>query len=490
MRSPNDIDAYSRDRYRARQSARSVTRPASKYEDELRDARPIQHDPDSRARAYEQRRKVAVEQAARLQARESYVREQGEPRHKVSYTASASSHSLSNGNVAAFQHRGSKVPIVIGALVVLVIAAAIFFFLNPPFFTVTVNGQQASVNMLTTVQDLIDDGYASPSAGDLIALDGSVAQESAGQPFVATINDSVTSDPSARLKQNAAITIEDGGDLEEAYTETIERIPFEQNAKEPSRTSYYDGSIHVLAEGADGSQSVRTGSVSGKTQAVVLEQPVNEGFTTYTADVGDDKVIALTFDDGPWPTSSRQILDILKKNDAHATFFVIGNQCKDNASVLKEIDAAGNQIGTHTYDHASGSGQGVDLTLMTKEEQLKEVSNGFKAIEEVVGHSVSRVMRAPGGNYYGRLVTNLAPHVTAEIGWDVDTTDWEHPGVDAIVEQLLSVEPGEVVLMHDGGGERAQTVEALSIALPILKQRGYKFITIDELLDYGIASAS
>ncbi len=73
------------------------------------------------------------------------------------------------------------------------------------------------------------------------------------------------------------------------------------------------------------------------------------------------------------------------------------------------------------------------------------------------------------------------------IGWYVDTLDGSRPGVDAIVQRILSVQPGQIVLMHDGGGERNQTVEALRIALPQLREQGYRFVTVDELLEYGVA---
>ena len=102
-------------------------------------------------------------------------------------------------------------------------------------------------------------------------------------------------------------------------------------------------------------------------------------------------------------------------------------------------------------------------------------------------------MRAPGGNYHatssGNIITNLADHVTAEIGWNVDTEDWRRPGAQAIADRIMSAQPGDVVLMHDGGGDRSQTVEALKIALPQLKAQGYRFVTIDELMSsYGMPS--
>ena len=98
---------------------------------------------------------------------------------------------------------------------------------------------------------------------------------------------------------------------------------------------------------------------------------------------------------------------------------------------------------------------------------------------------MTHVLRAPGGNYYGPLVDNLKDLVDAEVGWDVDTEDWSRPGAGAIESALLSAKPGDVVLMHDGGGDRSQTVEALRSALPKLAVQGYKFVTVDELMAYG-----
>lgn len=391
--------------------------------------------------------------------------------------------------MAAFQKRGSKRFLVLAAIIVIALAIGAWLWFFPPTYDVTVNGQTVNVKANATLQDLVDEGHASPAPGNLMAVDGSIARQGGGDALYATINDEGTSDPSAHVVRDAVIVIEDGNDVQEEYTESTETVPFAASDMQATPDSYYKGSVHLYSTGVDGTQVLRTGKVSGKTARVVTKQPVNSGFTAYSPNTGDDKVIALTFDDGPWPESSREILQILEDNDAHATFFVIGNQCKDNATVLRQIDEAGNQIATHSYDHADGSGQGVNLTFMSADEQVGEITKGFDAIEGVLGHEVSRVMRAPGGNYYGELVERLAPHVTAEIGWDVDTLDWSRPGSGAIVEKLLSVQPGDIVLMHDGGGERSQTVEALREALPKLKAQGYRFVTVDELLAYGVSGS-
>ncbi|MBQ6410707.1 MAG: polysaccharide deacetylase family protein, partial [Atopobiaceae bacterium] len=148
--------------------------------------------------------------------------------------------------------------------------------------------------------------------------------------------------------------------------------------------------------------------------------------------------------------------------------------------------ALGCQICTHTWDHASGSGQGVNITYMSADEQIWEVTEGFKAIADATGEEPSHILRAPGGNFYGDAVTNLWPYLDAEIGWDLDTEDWALPGSDAIASVLMSAQPGQVILMHDGGGDRWQTVEGLRQAMPYLVEQGYSFVTIDELLAYGV----
>ena len=123
---------------------------------------------------------------------------------------------------------------------------------------------------------------------------------------------------------------------------------------------------------------------------------------------------------------------------------------------------------------------------MTPEEQVAEIQKGYDAIEAATGTEASRAIRTPGGNFGPDVIRNLRPLITSEIGWNIDTTDWKRPGVDSIVAQIKSAKPGYIILMHDGGGDRSQTVEALRQALPYLKEQGYKFVTIDELLEYPL----
>ena len=253
--------------------------------------------------------------------------------------------------------------------------------------------------------------------------------------------------------------------------------------------SYWNGSLHVYEKGEDGLKVTKTGDVSGITVTEQTKDPVDAGYTIYTANPGEDKVIAFTFDDGPWGDTTDAILDVLEQYNAKATFFTIGNQIPYHPDQVRRAHDLGCQICTHTYDHAEGSGQGVNLTFMSAEEQIAEVTQGYASIKEVLGEEPSHVLRAPGGNYYGSIISTLEPYVDAEVGWDVDTEDWRLPGSDAIYEAIMSARSGQVILMHDGGGDRSQTVEAVKRAVPELVEQGYRLVTVNELLAYDLPSS-
>ena len=290
----------------------------------------------------------------------------------------------------------------------------------------------------------------------------------------------ITASAGQSVKKGDAIDIQNGADVTEDYDSSTEEIPYER----VEDNNYWNGSLHVYIDGQNGVRTTKTGKVSGKTVTEDTTPAVNEEYKIYTANTGDDKVIALTFDDGPWKDTTAEILDVLKENDAHATFFTIGKQIADHSDVVKRAHDEGHEICTHTWDHAAGSGQGVNLTYMTADEQIQEVQKGFQAIKDVIGEDPVRIMRAPGGNFKGDIVWTLQPYIDAEIGWNVDTEDWRRPGADTIASRIMKAKPGSVILMHDGGGDRSQTVEALKKALPQLKQEGYRFVTISELLQY------
>ena len=372
----------------------------------------------------------------------------------------------------------SKLLVVVAIVALVGAGFGIFNIVSPAQFEVTINGMTKTLERGDTIDDVIADGIVSPVAGDFIAVDNSVITEGGGDRFSALLNEKETNDGTTRLYKGDTIQVSDGKDVMEEYSVSEVTV-------EPGQSVEGVGSIHHYVDGVQGKTEVRTGTTSGLTVETVVTPVSDAMYKSYNADVGADKVIALTFDDGPWPETTDQVLDILAQYGAKATFFTIGQQIDDYPEATKRIVEEGHQLCTHTWDHAEGSGQGVNLTYMSAEEQIAEITKGYDAIKAITGQEASRIIRAPGGNYSGDIVWTLEPYVDAEIGWNVDTQDWARPGADAIAQAILSAEPGDVVLMHDGGGDRSQTVEALKIALPKLIERGYTFVTMDELIAYS-----
>ena len=182
-------------------------------------------------------------------------------------------------------------------------------------------------------------------------------------------------------------------------------------------------------------------------------------------------VVYLTFDDGPHAAYTLPMLEILARYDAVATFFVLGVQVQRFPEVLEQVVAGGHRIASHTVNHPS-------LANLTREEFIAEVAGGDEAIRAVVGDRADPLgcLRPP----YGAVDARTAP-LAAELGkelvlWDVDPQDWRQPGAGQIASYVLShASPGAIILMHDGGGGRSQTVAALESVLAELSARGYEF---------------
>lgn len=368
--------------------------------------------------------------------------------------------------------------VIIGVIIAALIGTGIFFALAP--VNVTVNGQQVTVGGERTLDDAFIASGVSVKPGNLIAVDGSVLESGGGNKFSATVNGADESDAARQLSESDEIVFTDGADVEEGSTVVEEPLRY-------GAVVEGTGAVHVIeGAGADGIKGIKTGSISGLTTESIIQQPTSVTCKHFNIDTGGDKVIALTFDDGPQTAYTSHILDILAANNAKATFFTVGTCITgDNVGVVQRAQAEGHQVSTHTYDHADGSGQGVNLGYMSDEEIVAEVEKGYECIEAATGSPANRAIRTPGGNFGENVIVNLQPLITSEIGWNIDTHDWQRPGAATIESRILAAQPGNIVLMHDGGGDRSQTVEALRSALPKLAAQGYRFVTVDELLQYA-----
>lgn len=369
-----------------------------------------------------------------------------------------------------------KRKIAIGILGVIAIAALIVIFF-PWDRTITMNGREITVKAHTTLHEAAEGNGVYAKPGNFLAIDGSVIEEGKGAPYTFTVNGNIETDPDYEVKQNDVIEVGDGNDITEEFTEetitTSAPVAFEGV-----------GAVHKFENnGEEGSVLRKVGLTSGIVLDSVQTEPTTQTMKKYNINSNGDKVIALTFDDGPWKQYTSEILDILAANNAKATFFTVGNRIGSLEDVVKRASDEGHQVCTHSWDHASGSGQGVNLDYMTDEEQRQEISKGMEAISQATGKDASKVVRVPGGNLSENTARILSEFSTSEIGWNIDTHDWKRPGAEAIYNALLLASPGDIILMHDGGGDRSQTVQALRDALPVLIQEGYRFITIDELIE-------
>ena len=425
------------------------------------------NDPSAYSRAKYQRTKEGAQKAS--------------PTNASTYQAARY---LGNNNYAPKQKadfftRGSL--IAVAAVVVLAIVGIFAFnnWMGSKPVEVTLNGDQVTISGAErSVGGLLDNNVVSVTPGNYVAVDGSTIRQGEGTRCTAKVNGNDTDDMGMHLNGGDKIEISNGTDITEPYPDSApQTLPHKTELKGV-------GAVHLYSNNAqDGEQVTRTGKESGITATVTTKEPIDNIVQYYNVNSNGDKVIALTFDDGPWDKQTDEILDILEQNDAKATFFTVGQCISGHEKELQRAASMGCEIGTHTWDHAEGSGEGVSLIKMSTDERKQEVQKGLEAIKNATGQEASTIFRCPGGNFDTSVATDLEGIVTAEIGWNVDTTDWKKPGADVIAQRIQSAGPGNIILMHDGGGDRSQTIEGLRQALPKLKEQGYSFITVQELLE-------
>jgi peptidoglycan-N-acetylglucosamine deacetylase len=185
------------------------------------------------------------------------------------------------------------------------------------------------------------------------------------------------------------------------------------------------------------------------------------------------KAIALTFDDGPWPTTTRQILDILKKNNIKATFFWVGRYLQTYPELGKQVAASGHAIGNHTWNH--------QYIKYNEDGAAREIDRTSSLIEELTGVKTS-MFRPPGGILNNGLAAYAQKKNYAVIMWSADSLDWRTATQSLMDNVMRQANSGGIVLMHDGGGNRSRTVAALPDIIARLRKEGYIFVTVPELL--------
>ncbi|MFJ9697319.1 polysaccharide deacetylase family protein [Kitasatospora sp. NPDC101183] len=180
------------------------------------------------------------------------------------------------------------------------------------------------------------------------------------------------------------------------------------------------------------------------------------------------KVVYLTFDDGPSTAYTPKVLNVLARYGVHATFFEIGENVSAHPSVTSQVARQGHSVQNHSWSHP-------DLRRLSASSVNSQVTKTDRAIRAQTGRTPS-CLRPPYGGVNASVRSRAAALGKQVVLWSVDPQDWARPGAGAIESRVLrNVRPGSVILMHDGGGDRSQTVAALPTIISTLKARGYSF---------------
>jgi len=222
--------------------------------------------------------------------------------------------------------------------------------------------------------------------------------------------------------------------------------------------------VSFTLAGAGASASAATGASAQAAPAGAPSASIARSAATY------GRTVALTFDDGPGPFTG-QVLDLLAQYHAQATFCQIGDQAAANPALVKRVLADGHRLCDHTVDHPQ------PMRTLAYATQVREITAAKEMISKAGGPGTRiRWFRAPGGDFSPENRRIAVQDGLRPLGWTVDPRDWSRPGVASIIATVKrELRPGGVVLMHDGGGDRSQTVAALRELLPWMTRQGYRF---------------
>ena len=189
----------------------------------------------------------------------------------------------------------------------------------------------------------------------------------------------------------------------------------------------------------------------------------------YVPDASKD--IALTIDDGPDPVYTPQVLDLLHQYQVTATFSMIGVHVAAYPQLANSVAAAGHHIANHTWTH-------VDLAGRRPDGVHAQLAQASRAIHTATGVHPA-LFRAPYGAWSAEVLSQCQQMKMTPVDWSVDPRDWAQPGTRSIIRNILkNTRPGSIILEHDGGGNRSQTVAALRVVVPALLREGYHFVPV------------
>jgi cellulose synthase/poly-beta-1,6-N-acetylglucosamine synthase-like glycosyltransferase/peptidoglycan/xylan/chitin deacetylase (PgdA/CDA1 family)/spore germination protein YaaH len=204
--------------------------------------------------------------------------------------------------------------------------------------------------------------------------------------------------------------------------------------------------------------------------------------TLYHQGAGGEHQVAITFDDGPDPTWTPKILDVLKQKNAPAAFFILGQQAENYPGIVRRIVAEGHEFGSHTYTH-------VNLSLVGEQRERIELDATQRLLQAITGRSTTLFRPPYEADSRPDQLSEVTPLIISQdldyltVMENIDAEDWARPGADVILQRIKQQRRnGSIILLHDAGGDRSQTVEALPKIIDYLRARGDRIVSLSELL--------
>lgn len=320
---------------------------------------------------------------------------------------------------------------------------------TPPPVHVLVDHVAREVPAGTTFGELIETDGLHASTGRLLSVSGAVLDPTADPGRVALNGRSAK--PTTLLASGDRIHVVNGVDEVEPTSRTVMNAG--RRVGDPERTLDTYPSRRIIVRGK---VSLEVASVSIRS--------IGKGHAP--------REVALSFDDGPWPRTTERILRILRRYHVHATFFMVGSEAERYPGLVRKVRAAGHEIGNHSWDHPE------TLEALHGPARASEMSKTSALLGR--GTWSPTLFRPPGGWYDDEVVQEARRQGMRVVTWSVDPADW-HSGMTPkqVAHSVLSdVQPGSIVLLHDGGGDAGHTIAALPRIIEGIRGRGLRLVTI------------
>lgn len=391
--------------------------------------------------------------------------------------SAANAAGAASGHAAGEGAASGKTAIIAAVLGLAMLGVALFScywtMLRP--LNVQVNGRDVQVRVGTSAAEFIrDNDYFGAKAGRKLSIGGNVISEDGGTRYSVALdgNQKTPQDmEGVNVVDGSSFVVSDGTDVTEGSTEkTVPLAPAVQMES--------GGAVQFVSQwGRAGKKVVTVGDESGEEVDKEVVDPAQDMVVaSRNVKPAGGKYIALTFDDGP-SGYTPDILKILKDKGAKATFYNLGSQEANYGKYAKQLVEDGHELASHTNAHQY-------LPNLDANALRAEISSAADALESAAGVR-PQMIRAPYGAFTLTEWGRAGDIISCNVLWNIDTLDWKRPGADAIKAAVLSnAFNGAIVLMHDGGGNRGQDVEALPGIIDGLKAAGYELVTVSELLSH------